>query len=66
MIIWSRWGFLSFLAIGLGVATAFGLNALLDDRIQGELIGATIFLFAAIYNLVLAFFVYPRWTRRGR
>ncbi|HYI57871.1 MAG TPA: hypothetical protein VEX66_06860 [Microlunatus sp.] len=60
MIIWSRWGFLSFLAIGFGVATAFGLNALLDDRIQGQLIGATIFLFAAIYNLVLAFFVYPR------
>jgi hypothetical protein len=60
MIIWSRWGFLSFLAIGLGVATAFGLNALIGAQMMGATFGAAIFLFAGMYNLVLAYAVYPR------
>jgi hypothetical protein len=60
VIIWTRWGFLSFLAIGLGVGTAFGLNALIGEPMQGATIGAAIFLFAGIYNLVLAYVVYPR------
>lgn len=60
MIIWSRWGFLSFLAIGLGVGTAFGLNALVDAALDGATIGAAVFLFAGVYNLVLAVVAYPR------
>jgi len=60
VIIWTRWGFLSFLAIGLGVATAFGLNAVIGEPLQGATIGAAIFLFAGIYNLVLAYLIYPR------
>jgi hypothetical protein len=60
VIIWTRWGFLSFLAIGLGVATAFGLNAVVGGPLQGAMIGAAIFLFAGIYNLALAYLVYPR------
>ena len=60
MIIWSRWGFLSLLAIGLGVGTAFGLDALLGGPFQGVTTGAAFFLFAGIYNLVLAYAVYPR------
>ncbi|GAA3631067.1 hypothetical protein [Microlunatus ginsengisoli] len=60
MIIWSRWGFLSLLAIGLGVGTAFGLDALTGAQLEGATIGAVIFLFAGIFNLALAYLVYPR------
>ncbi len=59
MIIWSRWGFLSFLAFGLGVGLAFlVLTPLAVDG--GPLLGATIFACAAGVNVLLALFVYPR------
>ena len=48
------------LAIGLGVGTAFGLNALLTTPVDGAMFGAAAFAFAGIYNLVLTFVVYPR------
>jgi hypothetical protein len=60
VIIWSRWGFLSFLAIGLGALTAFGIDLAMGEVIQGFQMGAAVLLLAAAYNLVLALVVYPR------
>jgi hypothetical protein len=63
VIIWTRWGYLSLLAIGLGVGAAFGLDALLSEPLHGVTIGAAIFLFAGIFNLILTVAVYPRLDR---
>lgn len=60
VIIWSRWGFLSFLAFGLGVVAALGVISLFGGSTEGALTGALVFLFAGIFNLVLALVVYPR------
>ncbi len=60
MIIWSRWGFLSLLAIGLGVGTAFLLDTLTGNPMKGPTIVAAGLVFAGLYNLVLALLVYPR------
>jgi hypothetical protein len=54
------------LAIGLGVATAFGLNTVIGELMQGLTIGAAIFLFAGIYNLILTYLVYPRLDKPRR
>ncbi|MGC3994521.1 MAG: hypothetical protein QM779_10505 [Propionicimonas sp.] len=60
MIIWSRWGFLSFLGFGVGVGLAFATASLFGLDTSGLLIGALIFLWAAAINLLLAYLVYPR------
>lgn len=59
MLIWSRWGFLSFLGFGLGVGLAFLFVSPLGID-GGPLLGATIFACAAGVNVLLAFLVYPR------
>lgn len=59
MLIWSRWGFLSFLGFGVGVGLAFLLLSPLGLD-SGPLVGATIFACAAAVNALLAFLVYPR------
>ena len=60
MIIWTRWGFLSFIAFGLGVGAALGLISVFHGSTDGPLVGALVFFFAGIFNLALAYFVYPR------
>ncbi|SJM70221.1 hypothetical protein [Gulosibacter sp. 10] len=61
MIIWTRWGFLSFLAVGLGVLCAFGVDTLLlGGIVEGSpWLGALVLGFAALINFVLARWVYP-------
>ncbi|MFT4109053.1 hypothetical protein [Propionicimonas sp.] len=60
MIIWSRWGFLSFLGFGLGVGLAFATASAFGLDTSGMLMGALIFLWAAAINFLLARLVYPR------
>ena len=62
MLIWSRWGFLSFLGFGLGVGLAFLLLSPFGSA-DGPLLGATIFACAAGVNALLAYLVYPRLDR---
>jgi hypothetical protein len=62
MIIWSRWGFLSFLGFGVGVALALG-SASLIGLTGGPAMGALVFFWAAMVNLLLAYQVYPRLDR---
>ncbi len=59
MIIWTRWGFLSFLGFGVGVVLALGTGSLLQID-GGPAMGALVFLWAAAVNLALAYLVYPR------
>lgn len=60
MVIWSRWGFLSFLCIGLAVAVVVGLLPALGAPTQGALMGAMLFALAAGFNWLLVRFVYAR------
>ena len=62
MIIWSRWGFLSFLGFGVGVGLALLLLSPLGLD-SGPLVGATVFACAAGVNALLAYLVYPRLDR---
>lgn len=60
MIIWSRWGILVLLAVGLGVGTGGLLNALLLPGVDGS--GSTMFLgvgfvAAGVYTYLLDRFV---------
>ena len=65
MIIWSRWGFLSFLGIGLGVGLAFVMVHLVPSESvdDGPVLGATVLTCAAGVNALLAYLVYPRLDR---
>lgn len=60
MIIWSRWGFLSFLAIGASVAVFLPTLSMLGLPEQGTYVGATIFTLTAAFNAALARWAYPR------
>lgn len=62
-MIWSRWGFLSFLCIGVGVAVTLPLASALGLPNSGVHIGAMIFTVTALLNLALAFWAYPRLDR---
>jgi hypothetical protein len=59
VIIWSRWGILSFAGFGVGVALALACGNLFGVT-GGPGFGALVFFWAAMVNLLLAFQVYPR------
>lgn len=61
MIIWSRWGFLTFICIGLGVGMALGIvPALTGETPTGLTPAVIIFGVAGLLNLLLVQFVYAR------
>lgn len=62
-MIFSRWGFLSFLSIGIGVAVALPVAAAVGLPNSGVHIGAMVFTVTALVNVALALWVYPRLDR---
>jgi len=67
VIIWRRWGILSFLAIGVGTGLAFGLIALFclpsSGRVGDPLVGALVCAGAGLVNWALVRWVYSRTDR---
>lgn len=61
-MVWSGWGWLSFLALGLGIV-ASGPIAQISNLPNGRMWSAVAFALAAAFNAVLAYAVYPRLDR---
>ncbi|MDR3068723.1 MAG: hypothetical protein LBU50_04390 [Cellulomonas sp.] len=63
MIIWTRWGILSFVGFGIGVGIALGLGSLLGLPDRGLVVPTTIFAAAGAVNWAMAQWLYPRLDR---
>ena len=60
MIIWTRWGILSFFGFGVGVGLALGTISLFHLPEQGLIVPTLVFTCAAAVNWAMARWLYPR------